>query len=483
MLETACLRVAIDDTPTARYGPCVEGAGIHHNPSPGPAGAKHVYGHVWVTLAALAVHPDWDTIALPLLGSLYIRQVDIDKLPEERSRPFRTKLEMAVEQLAWLQSWIGHRYPKRRVVTDGGYAKRPFLQGAKEHGFTVISRLRKDAALWSLPLPKPSSQPGVQATYGKERISLAKRAAAAGGWQQVECDQYGEKVTKTIKTFLATWKPAGGVIRVVLVKEEDDWLPYFAVGTEVTAVEILEAMADRGALEQTNKDVKEVWGAGEQQVRNLFCNEGCFNLNLWMYSLVEAWAWDKQEEELVDRSASPWDSEPRRPSAADKRKALQVYGGARAAGGFPRVTSASTSPPPPADATTAPRHASPPSSVASVATRPHCQSSPLIRYRSAASAWLCSSTGSSPVRRPRRSGTARASASRFGHAPAPPSTLPSSSRALTAAIPGRRALFPARTLNPAHAQLARSLAPDGSAYHITSRGSSSAWWLSGLPRQ
>lgn len=42
-----------------------------------------------------------------------------------------------------------------------------------------------------------------------------------------------------------------------------------------------------------------------------------------MYSLVEAWAWDKEEEDLVDRSASPWDSEPRRPSHADKRKALQ----------------------------------------------------------------------------------------------------------------------------------------------------------------
>ena len=71
------------------------------------------------------------------------------------------------------------------------------------------------------------------------------------------------------------------------------------------------------------KDVKEVWGAGQQQVRNVYSNEGCFNLNLWMYSLVEAWAWDKAEEELVDRSASPWDKEPRRPSHNDKRKALQ----------------------------------------------------------------------------------------------------------------------------------------------------------------
>ena len=31
----------------------------------------------------------------------------------------------------------------------------------------------------------------------------------------------------------------------------------------------------------------------------------------------------KPAEELVDRSASPWDSEPRRPSHQDKRKALQ----------------------------------------------------------------------------------------------------------------------------------------------------------------
>src|SRR6516162_10828052 len=53
------LTVATDDTPTPRYGPEVEGAGVHHNPSPGPAGEKYVYGHVWVTLAALAKHPDW----------------------------------------------------------------------------------------------------------------------------------------------------------------------------------------------------------------------------------------------------------------------------------------------------------------------------------------------------------------------------------------------------------------------------------------
>ena len=63
--------------------------------------------------------------------------------------------------------------------------------------------------------------------------------------------------------------------------------------------------------------------AGQQQVRNIHSNEACFNLNLWMYSLVEAWAWDQAEECVCDRSASPWVSQPRRPSHNGKRKSLQ----------------------------------------------------------------------------------------------------------------------------------------------------------------
>jgi hypothetical protein len=34
------LTLALDDTPTERYGPHVQGAGIHHNPTPGPAGSS-----------------------------------------------------------------------------------------------------------------------------------------------------------------------------------------------------------------------------------------------------------------------------------------------------------------------------------------------------------------------------------------------------------------------------------------------------------
>jgi hypothetical protein len=315
------LAFALDDTPTARYGPCVQGVGVHHNPSPGPAGERFVYGHVWVTLAWLARHPAWHTLALPLRALLYVRAKDVAPLAKHYPWPFRTKLELAVELARWLKVWVGHVGKALWLAADGAYAKRPFLRPVLGLGFVVFSRLRKDADLRDLPPARRRGQRGRPPLYGKGRIALAKRAGQRRGWQRVECVQYGTRRTKAIKTFLATWRPVGGVIRVVLVREPDGWLAYFCTDPAVAAVTVLEMMADRGAIEQAFKDVKEVWGAGQQQVRNVYASVGAFTVNLVLYSAVEAWAWARVEDELVARP--PWDEEERRPSHADKRKALQ----------------------------------------------------------------------------------------------------------------------------------------------------------------
>lgn len=318
------LLFAIDDTPIARYGPCIHGAGIHHNPSPGPAGEKFVYGHIWVTLAWLGRHPLWHTLALPLRALLYVRAKDVPRLATEYPWSFQTKLELAAELVRWLVDWLGQTGRVVWLAVDGGYAKRPFLRPVLALGVVVVSRLRRDAALWSLPpATRRRGQRGPLPTYGKEKIDLAKRAGQKRGWQGVPCVQYGWRVHKTIKTFVATWRPAGGAIRVVLVQEATGWLAFFCTDVNATAAEVLEAMADRGAIEQMFKDVKEVWGADQQQVRNVYACIGAFTVNLTLSSVVEAWAWDGAEEELVDRRRCPWDSEARRPSHADKRKALQ----------------------------------------------------------------------------------------------------------------------------------------------------------------
>ena len=320
--------LAIDDTPTKRYGPKVEGAGIHHNPTPGPAGAAFLYGHVWVTLAWVVRHPRWGAIGLPLLACLYVRQKDIDaqRLTFLRKVLFRTKLVMAGELLAWAAPWLQSLGRTLWVVADGAYAKTSFMRDAAAAGMIVVSRLRKDAALWDVPTPVPAGQRrrGRPRTYGKQAISLAKRAGQQRGWQTETFALYGDAVRTRYKSFLATYRPARGLIRVVLVKEDDGaWRAYFCTQADASVAEILEAVADRSALEQVYHDIKEVHGFGEAQTRNYWSNVAVAHLTLWWHTLIELWAWHRSDATLVDRRLSPWDDADRRPSHADKRNALR----------------------------------------------------------------------------------------------------------------------------------------------------------------
>lgn len=317
------LLFAVDDTPTKRYGPKVEGAGIHHNPTPGPAKQKYLYGHIWVTIAMVLQHPFWGTIGLPLLGLLYIREKDVAKLPVEYGWKFCTKLTLAAKQLLRFAEMAKAAGKAVWVVADGAYAKRPFLKPLRMAGVTIFSRLRKDAAIYDVPVPPEKRGRGRPPKYGKKRLHLAPRAAHRLGWETIECFVYGKLVMKTIKTFRATYPPAGGLIRVVIVKEDHGCEFFFCTDASVTPREIVETFASRATIEQDFHDVKEVYGAGQQQVRNLWTNIATFNLNLWVHTLVECWAWNRSAEEIRDRSASAWDDPDRRPSHADRRKALR----------------------------------------------------------------------------------------------------------------------------------------------------------------
>lgn len=249
--------LALDDTLTKRYGPCVEGAGIHHNPTPGPADAKFAYGHVWVTLAWVVRHPLWGAIALPLLSMLYVRVKDLGKIAPWNRGTFKTKLELAAELVEWAAKWLRWCGRPLWVVVDGGYTKRPFLQRVLAAGVTVVGRLRKDAALCDLPPEKKCGQRGRPRKYG-DRIDLARRANHQKGWRQGVFVLYGKTATKTYKTFLATYGPVGGPIRVVIVKEQHGWFAWFCTDPNTTVQQILEAVADRSAIEQLFHDVKEV---------------------------------------------------------------------------------------------------------------------------------------------------------------------------------------------------------------------------------
>jgi hypothetical protein len=77
------------------------------------------------------------------------------------------------------------------------------------------------------------------------------------------------------------------------------------------------------AIEQNFHDVKEVHGAGQQQVRNVWCNVACWHLCLWQHTLVELWSWRRSGRTLRQRDDRPWEDPSRRPSHADRVKTLK----------------------------------------------------------------------------------------------------------------------------------------------------------------
>jgi hypothetical protein len=310
--------MAIDDGPTKRYGHKVQGAGIHRNPAVGPDGAKFIYGHLWVTLSALVRHESWGTISLPVLAKMYIRAKDIANVATHYRIRFQNKLAQAAELVKWAQKCCKRLGKELWIVTDGGYTKAGFLKPAIRVGATIITRLRKDAALHALPKKAKKRNRGRPRKYG-QRIYLPEKATEKRGWFSIKVTVYGREETKQVKMFKGTYRPAGGLVLVLIVREDkDSWRAFMCTNLLATCQQILEAVADRSGIEQNFHDLKEIEGAGQQQVRNYFTNVGVFHLNMWVHTMVELWAWNKPASVICDRSSSPWDDPSRRPSHADR---------------------------------------------------------------------------------------------------------------------------------------------------------------------
>lgn len=319
--------MAIDDSPTKRFGRHVEGANIHHHPTPGPADSEWLYGHNWVCLALLMTHPRWGVIALPILSMLYVRQCDIAALNAKYGWEFQTKHDLTLRLITWVVQTLRAMGSKGKmlVVFDGAYAVHPLIAPLNKLGVTVVSRLRINAKLHDLPASRQPGERGRPRKYGKNRISLTKRMSHRLGWQTTSHVCRGVAVFRRYKTFLATTTLAAGPIRVVIVQfNNGQTAAYFSTDIDMPVERILETVAGRWAIEEFFHDTKETWGAGKQQVRNVWSNVGCWNLNAWLYSFVELESWDADVHQIVDRSDRPWDNPDRRPSHADRRRMIAL---------------------------------------------------------------------------------------------------------------------------------------------------------------
>jgi hypothetical protein len=300
VIETAkYIRIVLDDSPTKRYGPKIEGAHYHHHPTPGKTDAKFCYGHSWVVATLVITHLAFGEISFPIAAALYLRQKDIDKLKGQYDREFKTKTTMAVEMVKRLRPVFSGFNKDIEIIIDGGYAKDTVLVPLGTlKGIVTITRLRCDAALYDVPPIPTKKGRGRPKKYG-DKIDVKSMVASDDDWEFVECRQYGQVVKKQVQSFVATSKVTKGKpIKVVLVKESDKvWLPLMSTDANRNVKEILEAYGVRFGIEEVFKDLKEVWGWGKQEVRKLETNEAVTVMNMVSFGITVLATWNRSFEE------------------------------------------------------------------------------------------------------------------------------------------------------------------------------------------
>ena len=202
------LLVAIDDTPTPRWGPWVEGAGIHHNPNPGP-GRREV--PLWSCLGHAG-----RSAGSPRAGGTPCRcEPNCTRGAGTSPRPWRcqgiafaTKLQQAANSFSGCPTH-GRPRPAYPGGRRRGLCQTPALGGPSPLATDPGQPATEECGVVDPPFVQASqgtAWPPADVWQAADRPVL-RRAQNPRGWQEVSCVQYREKQTRRIKTFVATWAP------------------------------------------------------------------------------------------------------------------------------------------------------------------------------------------------------------------------------------------------------------------------------------
>ncbi|MGL4594980.1 MAG: IS701 family transposase [Thermoguttaceae bacterium] len=329
--------IIFDDSPTKHYGQKIEGAGYHHNPTPSKTDATLLFGHNWVNMAQVIKDGQGGVKSIPLDVRMYIRDVDIEKLPPPQriQHSFKTKNEMAAEMLEEYDKQQKDRDFEVEIAFDGAYTNEIVIGKAVSLGIHCFGRLRKDAKVFDLPEQPEKRDRGRPKKYG-ERFYLHDTANCEHcSWTMATVSLYGKNRLVEYKSFVCTSKIMNGkAMRVVLTryveiqkmpngkmhKKVSNWIPLMTTKKEATPEEVIETYGYRFSIEEMFKDMKEVCGLEEQEVRKLDSCVGAYWLCLLSYVFIESWSLESGARLQNEHLRGPWDRSGRRISHAEKRK-------------------------------------------------------------------------------------------------------------------------------------------------------------------
>jgi len=319
--------LAIDDTTAGHCGKHVAHAGWFKDAStagPGHRGTVIHWAHNWLIAAVTLRLPDWPRLrwVLPVLLVLYRKRADCN-----RQHPFRTRQQLAGQMIQQAAEALPHI--RWRIAADGQYASRDVV-GALPPNVNLVSRIRRDAAIYALCKARGRGQRGRPAKKGPRLPSPQQLAARRRvGWQKITLLKQGRSVERLVLGITCLWYHVcrDRPIRLVLVRdpggrEADDF--FFCTSATVADVEIVQRYYDRWGVEEAIQEGKQCLGFERTQG---WCSRTVNRqapLAMILVTLVKVWyARAALREPALLPAPLPWYPHKAQPSLGDMVAALR----------------------------------------------------------------------------------------------------------------------------------------------------------------
>ena len=336
----ATLLWAVDDTLCRKRGLTLYGAGMHYDPLISSRAKSLVsWGHDWVVLCLILVHPFWaptKVFALPVAFRLYKNlqgltkgkkgRKSAKKAPRPKPDPnHRTRPELALELIHLAAGW----FPNDEIIVtgDSAYGGASILRHLPPN-VHLISHVHPKGALYQPAPPKAEKSKGRARKKGDRLPGMAAWAEDANQpWTELKFDQFGFHATVAVKTIQALYYKAGcdRLLSIVLVHDLQGKRPdqmFYCTKLDWTARQILSAYACRWAIECTFENCKQLLGLEDPANRLPKAVERTAPMALILYSLVVIW-FQNTGHGSVRFPTRPWYRKKAEPSFADMLTTLR----------------------------------------------------------------------------------------------------------------------------------------------------------------
>jgi DDE superfamily endonuclease len=302
----------LDDTLVNKSGRKVDGAGYFHDPVTSTAVARKV--SAWglnVVILALCLPTPWPGVplALPVLASVH-----------RKGESELSLIELAAAMIACLAKWLPEHH--FRVIADGAYAsiiRYPLPRTV------VISRIRRNAALFELPPPRTGRR-GRPRTKGERLPTPPELADQATNWMSAEIRIRGRTTERLLWARQVLWYQTAKSRPLLLVivrdpkgHQSDDF--FLSTDLALLPADVASSYSDRWAIEDTHRHLKQHLGIRNPQSWVKLGPERIVCLAGWLYSAI--WHWYLTNVDLPLWPERPWYRSKQVPSFADALASLR----------------------------------------------------------------------------------------------------------------------------------------------------------------